>query len=218
MSAHRSARRLWSTPSHPRVVSEEQLIFRAVPVTIQRKRIQNLYVRVKGDDAHIQISAPLSLSRSEILRFVSSRWTWIQRVRSRIMAMRQADHGESQLSVTDPHTWTAEHTQQAKAQMEERVARLLPVWEAVIGRSPSAISYRAMTSRWGSCTPQTGRIRLNVVLADMPEELTQYVLVHELTHLWEHGHGSGFRARMDRYLPGWRKLRHAINQYVILSP
>jgi predicted metal-dependent hydrolase len=207
----RQFRQLWFTPAHPRVRSEERLVYRSVPLIIQRKRIQNLYVRVKGEDAHVQISAPLTLPRADILRFVSSRWEWIERTRAKVLMNEQSPL----FSVSNPHQWTAEHRQRAKEQMEERIARLLPVWAARVGQAPTSISYRAMTSRWGSCTPDTGRIRLNLALAEMPEEFTQYVLVHELTHLWEHGHGPRFRARMDQYLPGWRKLRHAINQYVI---
>ena len=99
--------------------------------------------------------------------------------------------------------------------LRPKVDTLLARYAKVTGRAPSHITLRTMTSRWGSCTPATRRIRLNLALAYMPEELLEYVLVHEMVHLYEKGHGKGFRDRMDMYLPGWRSRRYAINQYTI---
>ena len=46
--------------------------------------------------------------------------------------------------------------------------------------------------------------------------LLEYVLVHEMTHLWESGHGAGFQRRMTAYLPGWKTLRRDLNRRVVL--
>ncbi|MCT6901476.1 MAG: M48 family metallopeptidase, partial [Bifidobacterium sp.] len=56
----------------------------------------------------------------------------------------------------------------------------------------------------------------NTDLAWLDPDLLEYVLVHELTHLYEHGHGPGFRARMDRYMPDWTERRHRLNRYLAL--
>lgn len=73
-----------------------------------------------------------------------------------------------------------------------------------------------MKTRWGSCTPATASIRLNTDLAWLDPDLLEYVLVHELTHLYEHGHGPGFRARMNRYMPDWTERRRRLNRYLAL--
>ena len=70
-----------------------------------------------------------------------------------------------------------------------------------------------MTTRWGSCTPRTGRIRLNLQLGLLPPQYLEYVLVHEMTHLWASGHGAEFKRRMTQYLPDWRRLRRELNRY-----
>lgn len=93
---------------------------------------------------------------------------------------------------------------------------LLGKWAPVIGREPTHITLRIMTSRWGSCTPKTGRIRLNLQLGLMDPKFLEYVLVHEMTHLWENGHGEGFQRRMSAYLPQWRQLRRELNRHVVL--
>ncbi|MHB8671281.1 MAG: M48 metallopeptidase family protein [Acidimicrobiales bacterium] len=53
--------------------------------------------------------------------------------------------------------------------------------------------------RWGSCTPSEGSIRISTALAAMPGWVLDYVLVHELAHLAEPGHGRAFWALVRRY-------------------
>lgn len=54
-------------------------------------------------------------------------------------------------------------------------------------------------SRWGSCTPADGTIRLSSRLQGMPGWVIDYVLLHELAHLVEPGHGKRFWALLERY-------------------
>lgn len=54
-------------------------------------------------------------------------------------------------------------------------------------------------NRWGSCTPGDSTIRLSKRLQGMPPWVIDYVLVHELAHLLESGHGPDFWALVDRF-------------------
>ena len=56
-----------------------------------------------------------------------------------------------------------------------------------------------MASRWGSCTPSDGSIRVSGRLRDMPGWVLDYVLVHELAHLLVPGHGPDFWELVGRY-------------------
>jgi predicted metal-dependent hydrolase len=55
------------------------------------------------------------------------------------------------------------------------------------------------STRWGSCTPSDGSIRLSTRLQGMPPWVIDYVLVHELAHLIETGHTSAFWRWVDRF-------------------
>lgn len=54
-------------------------------------------------------------------------------------------------------------------------------------------------SRWGSCTPADGTIRLSTRLRGMPPWVVDYVLLHELAHLMVPGHGADFWALLEAY-------------------
>lgn len=54
-------------------------------------------------------------------------------------------------------------------------------------------------SRWGSCTPSTGQIRISQDLARMPRFVLEYVILHELAHLVHADHSPGFWALVQRH-------------------
>lgn len=68
------------------------------------------------------------------------------------------------------------------------------------GVRPASVAWSGrMRRRWGSCTPTEGTIRISRSLAAFPGWVLDYVLVHELAHLVESGHGPAFQALVDRY-------------------
>lgn len=54
-------------------------------------------------------------------------------------------------------------------------------------------------TRWGSCSPNSGRIRISRRLATMPPWVLDWVIVHELAHLLVANHGQRFRSLVSRY-------------------
>ncbi len=66
--------------------------------------------------------------------------------------------------------------------------------------APTSIRFVSnQASRWGSCTPATGDIRISDRIAGFPGWVLDAVIVHELAHLVEVGHGPDFQALADRY-------------------
>jgi predicted metal-dependent hydrolase len=179
-------------------------------VQVKRGRVKNLYLRVKPPDGHIEVTAPLRVEDDLILDFINSRGPWIGKARNRLSAAMSS--GLSQAT----QTWDADAIFQAKQRIRQQLPDLLQHWVPVVGRGPSSISLRLMTSRWGSCTPATRRIRLNLELARLDPKFLEYVLVHELTHLHVHGHGPEFQRRMNLYLPKWKVLRKELNTHMIV--
>lgn len=68
------------------------------------------------------------------------------------------------------------------------------------------VSVRAQKTRWGSCST-TGTISLNRNLVFLPECLARYVVLHELAHVAQRGHGPAFWAHLEDLEPAARRLR-----------
>lgn len=64
-----------------------------------------------------------------------------------------------------------------------------------------------MKTKWGTCNVRDKRIWLSLELAKKPLRAVEYVVVHELAHLIERGHGPKFKAVMDRFYPDWREVK-----------
>jgi predicted metal-dependent hydrolase len=91
------------------------------------------------------------------------------------------------------------------------IRHVLNKWEPLMGVEVARVTVQRMSTRWGSCTPSRRRICLNLELLSRSPEYLEYVVVHELAHFFERGHGSGFKRAMDRFLPEWRRLRRELN-------
>lgn len=75
------------------------------------------------------------------------------------------------------------------------------------------VTIKNLKSRWGSCSARNN-INLNLHLMRLPDELIDYVLLHELCHVHEKNHGPGFWHRLDRMTNGRaRELDHKMKDY-----
>ncbi len=84
--------------------------------------------------------------------------------------------------------------------------------ETRIGVHAARWSVRVMKTRWGSCTPKTGAIRINARLAAYPPECLEFVVAHELVHLLEPSHNARFHALLDEFCPDNRHLAKLLKE------
>lgn len=70
---------------------------------------------------------------------------------------------------------------------------------------------RAMTSRWGSCQPQTGKITLNSKLIFYPKEAIEYVVVHEFAHFAHPDHSRAFWTLVAEIMPDYKERKKLLN-------
>ena len=166
--------------------------------TLTRKRVKNLNLRV-GAGNEIMVSIPLRCPARQADDFIRERSGWILDALSR--------REDRQLEPLPPVS-----REECARLLTEALARVYPLVEP-LGVALPPLKLRALKSQWGNCHWAQGYITLNTALARCPEELRDYVALHELVHFLHHDHGPGFYARMDALMPDWRKRRKRLKSY-----
>ena len=83
--------------------------------------------------------------------------------------------------------------------LHEMAARLFKLYLPDFHERPTAITWRTMRERWGSCTTSDRTIRISLRLNGAPDYAVGCVLFHELIHLRVPGHGADFQSYLERY-------------------
>jgi predicted metal-dependent hydrolase len=89
---------------------------------------------------------------------------------------------------------------------------LIAKWEQIMGVQVQRFFVQKMKTKWGSCSPYTGSIRINTDLAKKPPICLEYIVVHEMVHLLEPTHNYHFKMLMDQYMPTWKFHRDTLNR------
>lgn len=74
------------------------------------------------------------------------------------------------------------------------------------------LSFRNNISNWGSCSAEDN-ISLNVKLMKLPDEIIDYVILHELCHTIEKNHSDRFWILVKKVCPEYMQLRRRLHQY-----
>ncbi|WP_242647778.1 M48 family metallopeptidase [Lacrimispora saccharolytica] len=100
------------------------------------------------------------------------------------------------------------YKQEARRYLAEKTAR----WSAVMKVDYGRIAIRNQATRWGSCSSR-GNLNFNWRLVLLPEELADYVVVHELAHRIHMNHSHAFWEVVERELPDYRLRRRELKGY-----
>lgn len=76
------------------------------------------------------------------------------------------------------------------------------------------IAIRNQRTRWGSCSKK-GNLNFHYRIIELPEHLTDYIIVHELCHLAEFNHSKKFWTLVAKTIPDWKVRRTALKNYAM---
>jgi predicted metal-dependent hydrolase len=99
-----------------------------------------------------------------------------------------------------------------KSLLHEAVPQIIDKWQRKLKVKVKGYFLQRMKTKWGSCNPQAGSIRINTELAKKPKDLLEYVIVHEMVHLLEPKHSERFIAILQKHYPSWREARAELNE------
>lgn len=156
-----------------------------------RSNRKTVAIQIKAD-GRVVVRAPMHMARVNIDDFVASKADWIGRHLAS-MQRRRADAApalsEEQLRVM------------AKAALADILPRVKE-YAALVGVAYGRVTIRAQKTRWGSCSAK-GNLNFNCLLMLCPEEIRDYVVVHELCHRKELNHSARFWNEVARVMPDY---------------
>jgi len=193
---------------------------------VKNRRSKNIKISVKPDRS-VRVSFPFYVSASEASQFVMKSIEWITGQQQKFVTKSslievgqfQTKLHTVQITESTENKTTVNHnfieirladldSERSRSYLENVVVgiyrfeakKLLPpkLVELAMkhGFQFSKITIRNNKRNWGSCSSRNN-ISLNLQMMKLPDELIEYILLHELVHTKVKNHGFGFWQKLD---------------------
>ncbi len=141
------------------------------------------YIRIRVRYEGVQVSLPYSSRFDEALNFVETKRAWIK------TELEKLKQKKAQLNFFDINkdTLVDNLKRKAHAYLPIRIRQLALKHKLSFNK----LSLRNSKTRWGSCSVDNN-INLNIHLMKLPDELIDYVILHELAHTIHKNHSKNF--------------------------
>lgn len=171
-----------------------------LPIEFVRSSRKTLALTIT-EDIKLSIKAPLRMSEREILRFVNQRRFWLYKQAKRMQEMSSK---------------RVEYSEYQEVKLREKARRVLTAktdfFKKELNVDYKRIRIGDQRTRWGSCSSK-GTISYSWRLILMPEEIQDYVVVHELCHLHEMNHSKKFWEWVESIIPDYEKRRKWLKEH-----
>jgi len=147
----------------------------------------------------VRVNVPGSSSFEKAEQFLLSKMGW---VRKQIAKIKNYESEQELLR------FSYEEEAAAKIKLVNRLANLAEKH----GFTYNRVTIRSQKTRWGSCSAKNN-ISLNIKLAKLPDELMEYVILHELVHTRVKNHSPLFWQELDKFVPNAKQMRKRLKQY-----
>ena len=173
-----------------------------IPYELVRSARKTMAISVR-EDGMVMLRLPYRVSEAEALRFASAHEEWILRQYRKMMERKAAKP-----------VYSPEEIRVYKEKLRPVLLHRVDSYAQRMGVTYGRITIRDQRTRWGSCSGK-GNLNFNWRLAVLPEELRDYVIVHELAHRLEMNHSPWFWARVEEVLPDYKERRRRLKELPI---
>ena len=175
-------------------------------VCFNRSRRARRVIISVGPIKGVRVSVSVGTPFRKALEFVDIKKGWIQK---HLAIIEKNEHRKQTLGIP---LQTID-----KADAMKRISDRLSYLAGEHGFTCHHVTIRHQKTRWGSCSPNNN-ISLNINLVLLPEEMLDYVILHELVHTRIHNHSRRFWAELDKYVVDSKAMakRLRTNETVLL--
>ena len=168
---------------------------------------KTIAIEIKSDGAII-VRAPRRCSKAIIEIFLREKQDWIQKKQQELAVRKQERETKQEQMVP----WSEQDYEKARDLARHVLARKTELYASLMQVAYNKISIRDQKTRWGSCSGK-GNLNFNWRLILAPEEVQDYVVVHELAHRREMNHSPAFWKIVECVLPDYRTCRQWLKQH-----
>jgi len=118
------------------------------------------------------------------------------------------------VKMKDEPQLSAEEIERMRAEAKKVLPVRLAELAAAHGFVYNQVRIKHNVSNWGSCS-RKGNINLNLNLMRLPDDLRDYVILHELCHLRHPDHGPGFHSLLESLCPDHRLKEKELRKFRI---
>lgn len=165
-----------------------------VKVIRSNRRTMILEINAKGE---VIVRAPYSMPAEEVERFVREKEDWIWKHLSELERRKEQSRNQNEVPLTE------EELQKLGDLALKVLPQRVKLYASQMGVSYNRITIRCQKTRWGSCSRE-GNLNFNCLLMLAPEEVQNYVVVHELCHRLEMNHSKAFWAQVANVMPDYK--------------
>ena len=156
--------------------------------------------------ATVRVRVPKNCPAPTIDTFLYEKQAWI---------LKHLDSASQRLEQSSEKPQISENDRKRYIQLARDIfTRKTEYYARIMGVTYGRISIREQKTRWGSCSAK-GNVNFNYQLAFLPEELLDYVVIHELAHRRHMDHSKEFWAEVERYCPDYRERREMLKQFAL---
>jgi predicted metal-dependent hydrolase len=167
------------------------------PVLLERSRLAKRIVISVKPSGVVRVAVPCRSSFEQAEEFAGGKAEWIKRQLSKVKQVKRC-----------PLPASPSARQAARAKLAERLKYLAEKH----GFKYNRVFIRDQKARWGSCSYRHN-ISLSIRLVNLPGELMDYVILHELAHTRQKDHGRAFWAEMDKLVGDGRRMSRRMRAY-----
>lgn len=165
--------------------------------TVKRSNRKTLSITV-NKDAKVTVHAPLHIKNSRIADFVEKNREWIEnRVKKAEIKNREIFNIPKEL------------IPEIKIEAVKRLTPIIEKYTTLLGLKPSGVKITSAKTRLGSCNSKNS-LCFSVYLLNYPEEVIEYVVLHELSHIKHKNHSSRFYELIEKHMPDYKDRIRAI--------
>lgn len=196
-----------------------------VTVTIPyRANMDEVYAFVRSKMPTIKKAREKILSRTEAKHreYISGETHYLWGVPYELQVLHdgnkvRVEKKDGKIFLTVPEQFSLEMKEKVmlewyRSEMQQAMWAVIERCEARMNLHAAEYRIKNMRTRWGTCNILHRRIWLNLQLAKKPMECLEYIIVHELVHLWERNHTPRFHALVGQYYPNWKETKKLLEK------